>query len=104
VLYILYLEDDMAVSKRIRSDHLAAHLAYLEQHRDLILLGGAMLDEDGATRVGSALILNVRDRQQAETFSENEPFRKAGLYAAVRIRRMRRAQWRPDLAPATADG
>ena len=104
MLYILHLEDDMAVSKPIRSEHLDAHLAYIDQHRDIILLGGALLDEDGATRVGSAFVVNVRDRQQAEDFSKNEPFRRAGLYRSVNIRRMRRAQWRPDIAPAAPDG
>jgi uncharacterized protein YciI len=104
VLYALYLEDDMAVSKQIRADRLDAHLAYLDRHQDLIVLGGALLDEDGATRVGSLLILNVKSRTQAEDFAQNEPFRQAGLYASARLARMRRAQWNPQNAPATADG
>ena len=104
MLYALYLEDDMAVSKQIRSERLDAHLAYLDQHREIILLGGALLDEDGATRVGSLLVLNVKNRAQAEEFAENEPFRRAGLYASARLTRMRRAQWNPQNAPATADG
>ena len=104
MLYLLYLEDDPAVSKKIRAEKLEAHLAYLAEHRDIILLGGAMLDDDGVTRVGSAFVVNVANRRQAESFSENEPFRRAGLYASVRIRRMRRAQWRPEIAPSTPDG
>lgn len=104
MLYLLYLEDDPTVSKKIRAEKLDAHLAYLDQHRNIILLGGAMLAEDGVTRVGSALVLNVAGHREAEAFSENEPFRRAGLYASVRIRRMRRAQWRPDIAPSTPDG
>jgi uncharacterized protein YciI len=104
VLYALYLEDDMAVSKQIRTQRLEAHLAYLDQHRDIILLGGALLDEDGSTRTGSLLVLNVKDRAQASDFAENEPFRKAGLYASARLTRMRRAQWYPENAPGTADG
>lgn len=36
--------------------------------------------------------------------SENEPFRKAGLYTRVEISRMRRGQWYPANAPKSVDG
>ena len=104
MLYVVYCQDDPAVSKQIRSEHKEAHLTYLEKHKGLIVLGGAMLDEDGETRLGSTLILNVKNRAEAEAFSGNEPFRRAGLYASVRITRMRRAQWRPELAPTSVEG
>ena len=104
MLYVLYCEDDSKVSKQIRSEHKEAHLAYLDQHKSLIVLGGAMLDDDGETRLGSTLILNVPTRAEAEAFSAGEPFRCAGLYARVRITRMRRAQWRPELAPTSVEG
>lgn len=98
MLYILYCEDDMSASERIRSTYKETHQAYLAQHASLIVLGGAMLDEDGETRVGSTLVLRVNSRAEAEAFSANEPFRRAGLYASVKITRMRRAQWHPELA------
>jgi uncharacterized protein len=104
MLYILYCLDDPQVSRQIRSSHRDAHLAYLDAHADLIVLGGAMLAEDGETRVGSTLILNVSSLVEAKAFSLNEPFRKAGLYASVTITRMRRAQWRPDRAPQSTEG
>ncbi len=63
-----------------------------------------MLAEDGVTRTGSVLIINVSDREAAERFSTNEPFRKAGLFERVEINRMRRGQWNPDAAPKTAEG
>lgn len=104
MLYILYCRDDAKESARVRSQYLNEHLAYLDRHKDIILLGGAMLAEDGKTRVGSTLVLNVPSREQAELFSQNEPFRRAGLYASVEITRMRRAQWYPQNVPNTADG
>jgi len=103
VLYILYNED--------RSDGLAireatreAHLAYLERHKDKLVLGGGLLSEDGKTRLGSVFILNVPDRRAAEAFSADEPFRKAGLFKTTRITRMRRGQWHPEVAPESAEG
>lgn len=104
MLYIVYCRDDPEQSARIRSQFLNEHLAYLDRHKGIILLGGAMLAEDGKTRVGSTLVLNVESREQAVLFSQNEPFRRNGLYASVEITRMRRAQWYPDNAPTSADG
>jgi len=104
MLYILYCRDDPAVSTHLRATHKEAHLAYLAKYAGLIVLGGAMLAEDGDTRVGSTLVLNVQSRADAEAFSVNEPFRRAGLYESVEITRMRRAQWRPELAPQSVEG
>jgi hypothetical protein len=63
-----------------------------------------MLDDGGVMRIGSVLILNVPNREAAEAFSANEPMRKAGVFQSVKITRMRRGQWNPAAAPATAEG
>lgn len=102
MLYIIYQEDAPG-SKALREVHKPAHFAYLEEHKDILVLGGAMLADDEA-RIGSVLILNVPDRAAAEAFSANEPLRKAGTFASVKITRMRRGQWNPDVAPKTAEG
>jgi uncharacterized protein YciI len=104
MLYIIYCVDDPAVSASIRGRLLSEHLEYLERHRNLIVLGGARLAENGQTRLGSTIVLNVPDLQAASAFAENEPFRRAGLYARVEINRMRRGQWYPENVPATVDG
>jgi len=103
MLYIIY-QTDKPGGETIRAATRADHFAYLDDHADILVLGGAMLDEDGKTRTGSVLIVNVADRAAAEAFSENEPFRKAGLFARVEINRMRRGQWNPDAAPKSAEG
>lgn len=103
MLYIIY-QVDRPGSEALRRAHRAAHFAYLEAHADSLVLGGAMLAEDGVTRVGSVLIINVPDREAAERFSAHEPFRQAGLFERVEITRMRRGQWNPAAAPKTAEG
>jgi hypothetical protein len=103
MLYIIYQEDRLdgaAIRAAAREDH----FAYLDAHEDILVLGGALLDEDSVTRTGSVLIVNVADRAAAEAFSENEPFRKAGLFSSVKISRMRRGQWNPAAAPQSAEG
>jgi len=103
VLYIIY-QEDRDDGAEIRAANKEQHFAYLERYRDNLVLGGALLADDGIARLGSCLILNVTSRAQAEEFSRNEPFRKAGLFKSVKITRMRRGQWNPAAAPKTAEG
>ncbi|VCU69527.1 YciI-like protein [Pigmentiphaga humi] len=104
MLYIIYQEDRDEGAAEIRARVKPDHLAYLARFEDQLVLGGAMLAEDGVRRTGSVLILNVPGYAEAEAFSLNEPFRKAGLFKSVRISRMRRGQWNPAAAPASAEG
>ena len=104
VLYIIYQVDNMEKSEAIRQATRPAHFAYLEEHKDILVLGGGMLADEDDTRVGSVLLINVPNRAAAERFSANEPFRKAGLFERVEITRMRRGQWNPAAAPRSAEG
>ena len=103
MLHIIFCED-REDGAAIRAATREAHFAYLHRHKDILVLGGALLAEDGTTRIGSSFLINVPGRAAAEEFSRNEPFTKAGLFRDVRIRRMRRGQWNPDAAPKTAEG
>jgi len=103
MLYIIY-QIDKPDAADIRAAHREAHFKYLDAHEDILVLGGAMLADDGTTRTGSVLIINVPNREAAEQFSAGEPFRQAGLFERVEINRMRRGQWNPDAAPKTAEG
>ncbi len=103
MLYIIYQEDGPG-SVALREQHKPAHFDYLDQHKDILVLGGAMLADDGETRIGSVLIINVPSRDDAERFSANEPLRQAGVFRDVKITRMRRGQWNPAAAPKTPEG
>ncbi len=81
MLYIIYQEDREG-AEAIRASQRERHLAYLERHKDILVLGGALTADDGGKRLGSCLILNVASRAAAEDFSRDEPFRKAGLFSA----------------------
>jgi uncharacterized protein len=103
MLYIIY-QTDKPGGAELRAKTRDAHFKYLDDHQDILVLGGAMLAEDGATRTGSVLIVNVASLAEARNFSENEPFRKNGLFSRVEINHMRRGQWNPSAAPETAEG
>ena len=103
MLYIIYQEDGpdgAAARERARK----SHFEYLEKHKDILVLGGAMVADNTEERLGSVLIINVPNRTAAEAFSENEPLRCAGTFKSVKITRMRRGQWNPAAAPKSAEG
>ena len=102
MLWIIY-QVDREGAQPIRDATRESHLAYLEEHEGIVFLGGALLADD-ARRIGSCLIINVPDRATAERWSQNEPFRKAGLFSSVTITRMRKGQYNPAAAPKTAEG
>lgn len=103
MLYIIY-QEDREDGAAIRAATRDAHFAYLERHKDILVLGGALLADDAKSRTGSVLIINVASRAAADAFSENEPFRRAGLFRSVKVSHMRRGQWNPDAAPKSEEG
>jgi hypothetical protein len=54
--------------------------------------------------LGSVFLVNLPNRAAAEDLMHDEPFRKAGLFKRVSITRMRKGQFNPSAAPATAEG
>ena len=89
---------------RIRAEVKPAHFAYLAEHKNIVVLGGATLADDSAARTGSLLVINAPNRAAADEFANNEPFFKAGLFQHRIVSRMRRGQWNPAAAPITAEG
>jgi len=76
--FVIHCHDkpDAARSAELR----AAHLDYLDRHRNNIVARGPLLDDDGVKTIGSVLILDVADKAQAEAFWSGEPFNRAGVY------------------------
>jgi uncharacterized protein len=103
MLWIIYAEDKDG-GEPIREATRAAHFAYLDAHAAEVVMGGALLADEGPKRLGSCLIVNLPDRAAAEAWSRNEPFRQAGLFKSVKITRMRRGQFNPAALPRTPEG
>jgi uncharacterized protein YciI len=49
-------------------------------------LGGPLLAPDGATMIGSLLVVEAQDLATAERFAAGDPYRKADLFAEVSVR------------------
>ena len=89
---------DKPDSAQVRADARPAHIDYLKTQGDKLVLGGAMLTDDGETMTGSHFLVNVPDRATAEQFNANDPFTKAGLFGQIIISRVRKGFWSPELA------
>jgi uncharacterized protein YciI len=69
---------------QIRMGNREAHLAYVTE-TGVVDLAGPFLDA-GGNMCGSLLILNVGNMSEAETWAENDPYAKAGLFNSTTLR------------------
>ncbi len=60
--------------------HLHAHESYFKSYEDSFVFRGPLRSPDGTVNVGTALLLELPDRQAAEDFWKNEPFAANGGY------------------------
>lgn len=78
---IITRDKDGALQTRL--DTRDAHLAYIEE-TGLVEMAGPFLNDDGAM-IGSMIVLNVDNHAAAQTWADNDPYAKAGLFEKVRI-------------------
>lgn len=90
---------DDALRERLRNQH----LAYLDSRLGVILAAGAKLSDDGQRPLGSAYILDVDSRAEAEAFLAAEPYMRGGLVAEVRCARWRRGYFDHRRQPVTQE-
>ena len=70
----------------VRKENRPAHLAYLRGVGDTLFAAGPTLTDDASTVTGSVLLVDVADKQAAETFAADDPYAKAGLFESVTIK------------------
>lgn len=73
----------------LRAETKPRHDAYWDEHLGRIRYGGPMLSDDGETRIGQVLVLDVDDRATAEKIVTEDPFVQAGLFENWSIHRFR---------------
>jgi len=60
--------------------HLHAHESYFASYGDSFIFRGPIRSTDGADNIGTALLLELRDRAAADKFWNEEPFARNGGY------------------------
>ena len=99
MLFIGYAEDAPETDEK-RAALRDEHVAYLRAKPDAVVLGGALSDGNGA-RLGTCLIVSAPDFTAAQAWFAAEPYNKAGLFKSLRVTRVSRGVWNPDLAADT---
>jgi uncharacterized protein len=97
MLWAVICEDNPNTAEK-RAELLPAHREHLNKWDPVIFFSGPQQTDDASENVGSLFILNVPDRARAQEFIETETFYRAGIFAKVTIRRVRKGHFHPELA------
>jgi len=89
---------DQPNTAALREKVVQPHRAYLQSQKGILVLAGATQNDDGTEAIGSLFVVNVGSRAEAKTFSDGDPFTKAGVFKSITITRMRKGQWNPEAA------
>jgi uncharacterized protein YciI len=84
-VYCLDRSDAGDLRQRTRADH----LDYMIAHGDQVVFGGPLQTDDGSRVIGSLMVLSHETREAVDGFLHAEPYARAGLFAEVRIARLR---------------
>jgi uncharacterized protein YciI len=82
--WVAIFEDDPA-GAWIRQQHQGDHFAYLDQHRDEILLAGGLRPNAGEWYCGGLWVMEVADREDAVRLCEDDPYFRLGLRKGYRL-------------------
>jgi len=82
-MLVALMAHDKPGALEIRRENRPAHLDYLKS-TDLVVQAGPLLDADGGM-IGSLIILDVPDLAAAQSWAENDPYAKAGLFQSVTL-------------------
>jgi uncharacterized protein YciI len=80
---------DKPEGPEIRAANRDAHEAYLDEHGTSIMCRGPMLADDGASPLGSVILMDIPDMAAGRALLEKEPFFKAGCYQDITFHRWR---------------
>lgn len=80
---------DRPATAALRAQTLEAHRAYIDTWAHTLVTSGPLLDDDGDARNGQLYLIDVADRDAADTFVDDDPFTKAKLFETVLVRRIK---------------
>ncbi|HLO75310.1 MAG TPA: YciI family protein [Magnetospirillum sp.] len=83
-MFVVHCQDKPGAAQ-VRLDNRAAHLEFLKANLDRIAMAGPVQTDDRTGMIGSVLVLNFDDRAELDAFLAQDPYAKAGLFAAVTV-------------------
>ena len=80
------LDGEGGVQKRlVHGDAHRAHIADAGSYGVKIVISGPLVKDDGETMIGSLIVIEAPNREAAERFNANDPYRLAGVFEKVTI-------------------
>ena len=76
---------DKPGSRLLRERNLAAHLAWLSERNQQILVAGSLREETGSNPVAGLWIVEADSKEEVEALYQSDPFWTSGLRASVEI-------------------
>lgn len=83
-LFAVYFLDKQG-SLAVRQQYLGAHIAWLDQHKECILVGGSLRHQPGDAALGGLWIVDAESKAEIEELILTDPFWINGLRASVEI-------------------
>ena len=87
MLFVIHARDkDGALPVRLA--HYEAHKTFLSDTTPYgvrIVMSGPLVSDDGATMIGSLLLVDAKDRESVEKFNRADPFYAAAIWEDVQI-------------------
>lgn len=74
--------DHLAATRR---EHLDAHIEWIRQRRDRVLVAGSLRHEPADNPVGGLWIVEAPDKAAVQALLEDDPFWREGLRKSVEI-------------------
>ena len=63
----------------VRREYMPAHIAWLDEHRQMVLVGGSLRKEKGENPVGGLWLVEAPDKNAVEALISSDPFTIQGL-------------------------
>lgn len=83
IFCVLFEDDDRHAD--MRQKHMAAHLAFLKQHADIVDAAGPLRDAETGQPGGGLWVVEAEDARAVRKLVEADPFWPTGLRKTVRI-------------------
>jgi uncharacterized protein len=84
-LFAAIFEDDPGAAERVRAVAEADHLAWLEKHREQVLVAGALRPADGGAANGGLWLIDAETAEEARRICVEDPFYRQGLRKTFRL-------------------
>jgi len=94
MLFSVFTLDNPEAANKRKTVH-GAHVEHLKNAKKYgvtITVGGPLVSDDGASSIGSLMVLEAPDRASAEKFNRADPFHQNGVWGKVEIQRFDRKE------------